>query len=283
MKTLEYRFTTTVEFSGPVREHVFVLRCLPYRQPGISVISEHVEVGPDAISSRQRDSLGNELVVGSIRKPHDRISYVSEGVVRVGATIAQPGSQGAQDCFHPLYKYPSELARANETMLEWAHGAGCTFEEFLEFGDSSQPNTTDETNAKLLTFERLGTTVHHFMAYEPGATSVSTTAAEAFDARSGVCQDFAHIMIAILRAHGIPARYVSGLAVGQGTTHAWAQAFIDGAWHGYDPTRDTRVDDTYLPLAVGRDWSDCPIERGSFWGLVDQTQTVFMTMSERLE
>ena len=84
----------------------------------------------------------------------------------------------------------------------------------------------------------------------------------------------------MLRRAGIPARYVSGLAIGEGATHAWVQARIQDAWHGYDPTRDLRIDESYLPLAIGRDWSDCPIERGSFWGAVDQMQTVFMTVRE---
>lgn len=259
MRTFEYTFDTLVEFSGDVREHAFVLRCLPRRGEGVSVVRERFSIEPEMRYMRQRDSFGNELVAGSARQPHDRIGYHSSGVVSID--IPNPVPTPA----HPLFKYPSPLAPADEGIRSWAAEHG-------EFGLAGR--------ATLEAFEGLGHAVHETMAYEPGSTTVSTTASEAFSARKGVCQDFSHVMIVALRAAGVPARYVSGLAVGEGTTHAWVQAHIDGCWHGYDPTRDVRVDEGYLPIAVGRDWSDCPIERGSFWGLVDQTQTVFMTMRE---
>ena len=217
--------------------------------------------------ARQRDSFGNELAVGSARAPHDRIGYCSEGAVRIDLH-ADAARLSASP--HPLYRYPSALATCDDALAKWAGEQGLDRAAFAGGGERARD-----------AFERLGHAVHEFMAYEPGSTNVSTTAVQAFAARAGVCQDFAHIMIAVLRAAGVPARYVSGLAEGQGTTHAWAQAYIGDAWCGYDPTRDVAVDEAYLPLAVGRDWADCPVERGSFWGLVDQVQTVFMTMKEQ--
>ncbi|MBR3181517.1 MAG: transglutaminase family protein [Eggerthellaceae bacterium] len=263
MRTLEYTFDTLVEFSDVVREHAFVLHCLPRRGEGATVLRESFRIEPDMRYMRQRDSFDNELVAGSAREPHDRIGYHSEGVVRMD--LSSPAIVSA----HPLFKYPSPSAPADEAIEQWARGLGLAAEAFADGGKGA-----------LAAFENLGHAVHEVMAYEPGSTTVNTTASEAFAARSGVCQDFAHIMIVALRSVGVPARYVSGLAVGEGVTHAWAQAHIDGVWHGYDPTRDQRIDEAYLPFAIGRDWSDCPIERGSFWGLVDQTQTVFMTMRE---
>ena len=263
MKTLEYTFDTTIEFSGDVREHAFVLRCQPRPGEGVAVLKSSLEIEPDIRFTQQRDSFGNELAVGCAREPHDRIGYHSHGVARVDL------SSNRAMLIHPLFKYASSLASVDDAMRSWMDEQGFQKAAFQE-----------STVARFESFERLGRAVHELMAYEPGSTSVSTTAAEAFAAKRGVCQDFAHIMVAVLREAGVPARYVSGLAVGEGTTHAWAQAYIDGRWRGYDPTRNRRVDETYLPLAIGRDWSDCPIERGSFWGLVDQTQTVFMTMKE---
>lgn len=125
--------------------------------------------------------------------------------------------------------------------------------------------------------------VHKEMEYVPGSTNVHTTAAEAFSKRSGVCQDFAHITISIMRLMGVSVRYVSGLAYGEGETHAWVEANIGGFWHGFDPTRDQLVNEEYIPLAVGRDWSDCPIESGSFIGLANQTQIVNMVVKEHEE
>lgn len=266
MKTLEYTFDTLVEFSSDVREHAFALHCLPRRGEGATVLRESFSIEPDMRFMRQHDSFGNELVAGSARQPHDRIGYHSAGVVRVDLSAPTPVPA------HPLFKYPSPLAPADEAIIAWAEKAG--------FGTGHFADAAGDGERALAAFEALGHAVHETMAYEPGSTTVNTTASQAFEARCGVCQDFAHIMIVALRSAGVPARYVSGLAVGEGVTHAWAQAHIGGVWHGYDPTRDQRIDEAYLPFAVGRDWSDCPIERGSFWGLVDQTQTVFMTMRE---
>ena len=266
MRTFEYTFDTLVEFSGDVREHAFVLHCLPRRGEGVSVVRESFSIEPEMRYMRQRDSFGNELIAGSARHLHDRIGYHSSGVVCID--VSSPAPTPA----HPLFKYPSPLAPADEAMSSWVGGLGFDARAFADANEAGAD--------ALAAFEGLGRAVHGAMAYEPGSTTVSTTASEAFAARSGVCQDFAHIMIAALRSAGVPARYVSGLAVGEGTTHAWVQAHIGGCWRGYDPTRNARVDEGYLPIAVGRDWSDCPIERGSFWGLVDQTQTVFMTMKE---
>lgn len=263
MKMLEYTFDTTVEFSGNVREHAFVLRCEPRAGEGVTVLKSSLEIDPDVRFNWQRDSFGNELAVGCVREPHDHIGYHSRGRVRIDL------SSNRAMLIHPLFKYPSPLAVANDDMRAWMAENGFDNAAF-----------TASTVMRFEAFERLGRTIHDMMSYDPDATSVSTTAAEAFAARRGVCQDFAHIMVTVLREAGVPARYVSGLAVGEGTTHAWAQAYVDGRWHGYDPTRNARVDETYLPIAIGRDWSDCPIERGSFWGLVDQIQTVFMTLKE---
>lgn len=266
MKTFEYTFDTLVEFSGEVREHAFVLHCLPRRGEGVSIVRESFSIEPEMRYMRQQDSFGNELIAGSAREPHDRIGYHSAGVVRIDASSPMPMPA------HPLFKYPSPLASADDAMSAWAKASGFGEQTFSDGGECGSD--------ALAAFERLGDAVHGLLSYEPGSTTVSTTAAQAFAQRSGVCQDYAHVMIAVLRSVGVAARYVSGLAVGEGTTHAWVQAHVGSRWHGYDPTRNVRVDDGYLPIAVGRDWTDCPIERGSFWGLVDQMQTVFMTMRE---
>lgn len=263
MKTLEYTFDTTIEFSGEVWEHAFVLRCQPRRDEGITVLRSELEIEPEIRFTQQRDSFGNELAIGCAREPHDRIGYHSRGRVRIDLTTNRAM------LIHPLFKYPSPLATPDDDMREWAHEQGFVREAFAV-----------DPEARLAQLERLGQAVHDLMEYAPGSTGVTTTAAESFAAKRGVCQDFAHIMAAVLRDAGVPARYVSGLAVGEGTTHAWVQAYVGDRWRGYDPTRNNLVDETYLPIAIGRDWSDCPVERGSFWGLVDQTQTVFMTMRE---
>lgn len=256
MGRLEFDFMTRIDFSEPVREHYFVLRCLPREDRGIVTESSEVVVSPRAVVTAQHDSFGNVLTVGAIRGDHDHIAYRSRGIVRIDPareeTCAEP---------HPLFRYPSPLTRPDGALEAFAAGF-------------AQAHANMDARA----CADLSHAVHEAMVYAPCTTSVRTTAAEAFAKRQGVCQDFAHILATLLRLLGVPARYVSGLAEGEGQTHAWVGAYVDGRWLGLDPTRDRTTDDGYLPLAYGRDWSDCPIENGSFRGYASQTQTVHFTL-----
>lgn len=108
------------------------------------------------------------------------------------------------------------------------------------------------------------------ISYEYGVTNVHTTAAAAIAAGNGVCQDYAHVMLALGRAAGVPARYVSGHLVGEGGSHAWVEILYPSGRGasavGFDPTHNRRVDSRYLAIAVGRDYSDVAPTSGSFWG-----------------
>ncbi|WP_269522911.1 transglutaminase family protein [Coraliomargarita parva] len=122
--------------------------------------------------------------------------------------------------------------------------------------------------------------VYQSFTYEPGYTNVETPVVEVFESRRGVCQDFAHVMIALCRCHCIPARYVSGYfhiekAV-EGTaddnmqSHAWVECYLpDIGWVGYDPTHHRRICDRYVKVAVGRDYSDVRPVAGTYRGDVD--------------
>jgi len=116
--------------------------------------------------------------------------------------------------------------------------------------------------------------VHGRMRYTPGVTSVSTTAQEAWASKHGVCQDFTHAALSLLRSIGIPARYVSGYlhtqedAVGEpvvGESHAWIETW-DGAWQGFDPTNNRDVGSAHVIVARGRDYNDVPPIKGLYAG-----------------
>lgn len=275
MKHLAYSFTTTVRFSEAVSDHSFVLRCIPATRPGQNVRAS-LALDPPARFSKQSDGFGNMLVCGSIEPDHDLFTYHSFGEADVD------GASGVAEPAHPAYRFAGALTHADPSMLEWfsqldlsrlatrnATGAG---------GATAAENGASDVYAAC---EQLMVAIHELLRYEPGSSNVHTTAAEAFSAKSGVCQDYAHIMASLLRSAGIPARYVCGITEGEGATHAWVQAHIDGAWHGFDPTRNKICDDGYLMIACGRDWTDCPVERGIFRGGASQTQTVFMEVMEQ--
>jgi transglutaminase-like putative cysteine protease len=120
--------------------------------------------------------------------------------------------------------------------------------------------------------------------FEAGHTDVDATAEELLHSRHGVCQDFAHLMLAALRMEGVPARYVSGyLETGQGAeaTHAWVQAWDEGAWHGLDPANNCPQDERYVVIGVGRDYDDVPPIRGSFRGSAEEEWNAVVGVQSR--
>jgi transglutaminase-like putative cysteine protease len=104
------------------------------------------------------------------------------------------------------------------------------------------------------------------VTYEKGVTDTSTTASQAFELKKGVCQDYSHILISLLRMDGIAARYIAGLAFCDGETHSWVEYWTGEHWEGIDPANNCLVSDDYLVISQGRDFRDCAIDRGVMFG-----------------
>ena len=124
-------------------------------------------------------------------------------------------------------------------------------------------------------------------SYLKGITDVETTVDEILQHRTGVCQDFAHVMLQVLRTLGIPSRYVSGYICpnkngmrGEGATHAWVEAWIPNyGWAGIDPTNNVWVTNRHVKLAVGRNFKDCSPVKGTFKGPAKQNLSVYVSVS----
>lgn len=132
--------------------------------------------------------------------------------------------------------------------------------------------------------------VHETCKYVPGVTTVSTTTEEFFAKPQGVCQDFTHLLLALCRAIGIPARYVCGYVydpkrgevLGSHASHAWCEVWIPGfGWHGLDPTNKRATNEAYVASAVGRDYRDATPIRGSYWGTGDREMRVTVHVEAR--
>lgn len=127
--------------------------------------------------------------------------------------------------------------------------------------------------------------VYAHMHYKPGSTHVGTTAAEAFEQASGVCQDYAHIMLALCRLAGLPARYVSGYLPGEGQMHAWVEVLCPippdsvFTWVPFDPTHNRRCDERYATVAVGRDYQDVAPTSGYYSGTSPNTLSVNVSVT----
>lgn len=256
MRELSFAFHTRLEFSQPVTEHDFLLRCLPQQLPEQQILSQQLELEPENIIGHySRDSFGNNLYAGRIGGQHSFFNYGVTGRVLRDDTRQVPSKP--MGCF----KYPTRLTMPSEDMKCYL-------------------NDLQLTGSNYEVADQLNTLVHSNFIYKPGSTDVHTTAAEAFAAMEGVCQDYAHVFIALARLLGIPARYVSGLPEGEGVSHAWVEIWHEGLWYGFDPTRYRMANEGYIKLNIGRDYSDCPLERGVFRGGGNQRQTVFMQVKE---
>jgi transglutaminase-like putative cysteine protease len=134
----------------------------------------------------------------------------------------------------------------------------------------------DRQNDPLTTLRRLMRDMYERFEYSPRSTRVDSPIDEALETRRGVCQDFAHILIALVRPLGIPCRYVSGYLFhgpescdrsADGATHAWVEALVPSAgWVGLDPTNNLLAGERHVRVAVGRDYADVPPTRGVFKG-----------------
>ena len=138
----------------------------------------------------------------------------------------------------------------------------------------------------LATLHRLNADLLKMLVFRVGATSASTTAGEAFDAKTGVCQDFAHILIAAARVLGFPSRYVSGYFLRTDTAdqeagHAWMEAFVGGVgWIGFDPSHGLSPSDRYVRVAIGCDAQEAAPVRGSRIGGQQETLDVSLQVAQ---
>ena len=122
--------------------------------------------------------------------------------------------------------------------------------------------------------------LHDRFVYTPGVTDIHTTAEQAMALGQGVCQDYAHILLSLCRMEQIPCRYVVGMLLGEGLSHAWVEIADGERWYALDPTNRLLVDDQHIKISAGRDYTDCTINQGLFVGRTRQTQQAVVSVQE---
>jgi transglutaminase-like putative cysteine protease len=238
-----YVFSNEVayEYPAPIRslQHQFVV--VPRRRHGDQrriVHRLHADVPGEAAVHRRYDRFGNLVVAVHAPRVPKRFSFGVRAVLHRSRDADHDRPWRAE---HDL---PTALTAPDTGLRAAATGAAA----------SVDPVTA------------LGELVRASMTYEFGPTNVRTTAAEAWSLRRGVCQDMAHVMIAMCRSHGIAARYVSGHLLGEGASHAWVEVRHPrtGRTVAYDPTHARQADLRYVTVAVGRDYRDVAPTAGSY-------------------
>ena len=259
MKTYDFEFTNKINFDLPIINQNFILKCLPGNYVCQRICDEKLTVEPGCQYTVGRDSFGNKTISGTIAAEHKEFMFSIKGK----AVLSR---YKIMDDLDRVFLYPSQKTGLSDEMKDFY-------------------NSLEPSGDKFQAAELISDKVYEYMTYEKGATDTTTTAAEAFALKKGVCQDFAHITIALMRKAGIPARYVAGFIEGDGETHAWVEYYVDGAWYGIDPTNQTLIDYGYIKLSHGRDCYDCSVERGCFAsdeGIVTQISDILVKAGEIL-
>lgn len=228
-----------LSFSSAASSNYFTLHCLPQNGHGQSVEELHYCVTPADYLAEGIDGLGNSYLYGGVLSPHSSLSVTVEGQATVGKTREKEEEENLRY----LYLRETPLTRCGEKLLSLSK----TIEE-----------TKDPLEYGLKCMQRMKET----LSYQKGISGPSTTAEEALSLKSGVCQDYAHILLVLLRKARIPARYAAGLVVGEGETHAWVEVLTSSGWIGLDPTSGKKTDDRYLLFSTGADASDCLVNTG---------------------
>ncbi|EFA22758.1 transglutaminase family protein [Bifidobacterium gallicum] len=263
MKKLIFDYRTTLNFSTPVSDHRFQLRCVPCTGPRQQIVDVTVRTEPHTTLDSTVDSFGSVVMTGFVAEPH------TESIVEVKGIAFVDNAHIAPEPFKPLYLYQSELTQLGPSLDALVALVRTKLEE------------ADCGSDPIAQAQVIMHAVYDAFVYTPGSTNVRTTSEEALRQRAGVCQDYAHVMLSVCRALEIPARYIAGLLSGEGATHAWVEVYDHGRWIGLDPTHDRMVDDNYITIAHGRDYRDCMLDIGLFrGGDVTQTQTVNASVHE---
>jgi transglutaminase-like putative cysteine protease len=268
--------TTTYTYSENVALCHTEVRLAPRTMRGQTLLEHELMIEPRPTSSVARtDYFGNPVTAFIIEQPHETLRVTASSLVETGGTEA----------IHPALTPPWEQVR--DAIAR--HDTEDTFEAYQFVLDSPRVPPTPEFAAYPAQSFRPGRPIlecivdlcHRIFTdfkYDQEATTVTTPVAEAMRSRHGVCQDYAHVMIACLRALGLPARYVSGYlrtgdnAVGAHASHAWLSVFCPGFdWLDVDPTNDVLPSTRHVTLAWGRDYSDVPPVKGVALGGGDQT------------
>jgi transglutaminase-like putative cysteine protease len=263
---------TKLAYSADVVESVMDARLGPRTDEHQRWISFVLNVEPVASVRRYNDGFGNAAHLITIARQHRAIEVVMRGEIettladpfeapRPQPTALTPGDTADFMAPSPLVPQVAELAAVAEPFgQEPAFGA----------------------------VGKLMHLVHERFEYRADVTDVEASVADVWSHSSGVCQDFAHVLIGMCRAIRIPARYVSGYILagadadgptrGVAVSHAWVEAFTPThGWRGFDPTNDLMASAHHVKMAVGRDYHDVPPTRGAFRGAAEEELTVAVT------
>jgi Transglutaminase-like enzymes, putative cysteine proteases len=270
---------TKYSYEVPVRDSANQIILFPIKDEYQSVLKQQLTITGDPVVDIYKDYYGNEVGSFTYAETHQQL------VIESRVEVVTKSRQLPQDNMPKKEQWEQlQVLRYQAPFIDFLKQ-----EPFAAVDEIKQLTHLEQVLevSPFAAAQKLNEYVYEQFRYIKGVTNVETTCDEIWKLKAGVCQDFAHILLVMLRFIGIPARYVSGYICpnhngmrGEGATHAWVEAYIPHyGWLGLDPTNNCIVNDLHVRLAVGRNFSDCSPVKGTYKGTSNHTLEVGVSVS----
>lgn len=273
---LKISHVTQYRYSSSVADSVNEIRLTPCTNERQSCYQHSITIEPNAPLFAYEDYFGNRVHAFSVNGPHDSLT------IRTQMTVVTEEARTSEELACACRMAPDESwawlkgEEAKDRFAEYLMETGYT-EQTREISGFVASVPADEKAGVYEWLEALSRHIRTEFVYDPEATNVKTKSGDLLEAKRGVCQDFAHLMISACRNRGIPARYVSGYhfvgdlqggnADFEQASHAWVEAFVPSiGWCGFDPTNESLIDERYVKLGHGLDYKDIVPVKGVYLG-----------------
>ena len=261
IKRLHFRYELSAFYSSPITDHRFIFRFLPKDTPRQKIEETDIFIANCHKYDVLEDSFGNSTISGYINQQHARFDLVLSGNVITGTDIYEEYSDFPEK--YSIYREQTALTQPGTALQQLYYQLGID-----KFRSAYE--------AAIFLTGRL----YEILRYDSVSTVMGESAESALQKGGGVCQDYSHIMLSLLRKRGITAMYAAGMMLGEGASHAWTEVLCCGYWYGFDPTNQRLVDDDYIRVSCGRDAADCAVISGTMnWG-ASQTQQEHTLVTE---
>lgn len=280
------RHVTRFKYGEPAYESHNEIRLKPRESPGQRTLGFRLEVFPRPAVMEYRDCFGNIVHALSVHESHRELTIFADSLVE------RMPPQSLEDSRHPFGEFLADDALRAQEQYDFLNQS-----RYIPFDQPLKKlfwmiRPTMEESVEGYTGRTVAWIRDQF-AYEPGATNVHSDVNHVITAGAGVCQDFAHLAIGLLRLAGVPSRYVSGYLaprgrqrpIGQQASHAWIEALLpELGWVGFDPTHGCPTTDHHMLVAVGRDYADVPPLRGIYRSAgTNQSMLISLDITESTE
>lgn len=276
MPVFKIHHITRYEYDRPVKESVNEIKIFPYQCVEQEVLMHEINITGNPSINIYNDYWGNKSGIFNLQQAHNVLSIESKLVLRtIGHLQLKQFNAGWQQLQQDVYQSMQLVELTMADAIESQEAITSIVQQIYQPWKSVAAVVQDCNQF-----------IYQHFSYIKGITNIETTVDEILQHRSGVCQDFAHVMLQVLRTLKIPSRYVSGYICpnkngmrGEGATHAWVEVWIpEHGWAGIDPTNNVWVTNTHVKLAVGRNFTDCTPVKGTFKGPAKQSLSVLVSL-----